>query len=164
MWAAGNNHSHSPTHTYSQHGYTLLELLVVLVIAALVLGVVTPRLFAVMPGVELKTSTQTLAAMLRYARSQAIAGSEVVTVEYDDELPALRVSGSAKTYHWPESVELTLQNEQDPLQYGIAQEAEANIRFYPDGSSSGGTLSVASDAGAYQIAIHWLTGKVVIDD
>lgn len=162
MWAAGS--SHSPTNIFIQRGYTLLELLVVLVIAALVLGVVTPRLFAVMPGVELKTSTQTLAAMLRHARSQAIAGGRVITVEYDDELPALRVSGSAKTYHWPESVELTLQNEEEQSPYGMPQDNAADIRFYPDGSSSGGTLSVTSDAGKYQIAVHWLTGKVTIDD
>ncbi|WP_432471308.1 GspH/FimT family pseudopilin [Amphritea sp. HPY] len=156
MWAAGNNDS--------QRGYTLLELLVVLVIAALLLGVVAPRLFAVMPGVELKTSTQELAAMLRHARSLAIAGGRVITVEYDDELPALRISGQSKNYRWPKSVQLSLDNEVDPPQYGIAQDVAARISFYPDGSSNGGILSVAADSGEYQIAVHWLTGKVTIDD
>ncbi|MEH6576285.1 MAG: GspH/FimT family pseudopilin [Amphritea sp.] len=166
MWEAG---SRPASHKGGKHaGFTLLELLVVLVIATLILGVVTPRLFAVMPGVELKTSTQKLAAMLRYARGLAISRSRVVTVEYDDELPALRVTGKVQTYHWPESVQLTLQAGEEQLQSQplpeLQQEKAAAIRFYPDGSSSGGALLVASDSGEYQISVHWLTGKVTINE
>lgn len=155
MWVAGSNSL--------QRGFTLLELMVVLVIAALALGVVTPRLFAVLPGVELKTSAQNLAAMLRLARSQSIAGGKVISVEYDNELPALRITDRPQVYSWPESIQLELQNKESLLQ-PVNQQQTTVLYFYPDGSSSGGTVLVASDAGEYRISVHWLTGKVSFDD
>ena len=34
------------------------------------------------------------------------------------------------------------------------------IRFYPDGSSSGGTITVARDNTAYDVSVDWLLGGV----
>lgn len=151
MWEAGNNRR--------QRGFTLLELMVVMVIATVLLGMVSPRLFAVLPGVELKTSAQNVAAMLRLARSQSIAEGKVIALEYD-EFAGLSMTGREQPFKWSEGIKLELQVAQKQLQPLIITEQVKAIYFYPDGSSSGGILVISSDAGEYRISVHWLTGKV----
>jgi general secretion pathway protein H len=36
------------------------------------------------------------------------------------------------------------------------------IRFFPDGSSSGGRIIVAFDAHGYQVGVTWLTGRITV--
>ncbi|MGD9709229.1 MAG: Tfp pilus assembly protein FimT/FimU [Halothiobacillaceae bacterium] len=55
-------------------GFTLVELLVVVLIAGLVLAVTPPLLTAALPGLQARASAQQLAAGLRMARVQAMAG------------------------------------------------------------------------------------------
>ncbi len=158
--------------TTTQAGFTLLELLVVLVLATLMLSVVMPRFAAVLPGVELKSTTQKTASLLRYARSQAMAESRLIEFGLDREAHAVRLSHRAELVPLPEDIELTLSDEGSlalgneilvPLTEGEAASGPS-IRFYPDGSSSGGRLLLRGDSGQYEILIDWLTGKVSIDD
>jgi general secretion pathway protein H len=58
-------------------GFTLLELLVVLMIIGLMSTLVVPKLLGPMANLNLKTASQKISASLRYARSQA--ASEKVT-------------------------------------------------------------------------------------
>lgn len=157
MWAAGS--SHRSIHSHSQRGYTLLELLVVLVIATLLLGLVVPRFFAALPGVELKTSVQQIAALLRQARSQAIAENREVIVVYDPEQRGIRLQDSSRLLRWSESVQMNWQ----PGGRMLFEEQEKGISFFPDGSSSGGVAGLKTKSQQYQITIQWLTGRVVIN-
>ncbi len=36
----------------------------------------------------------------------------------------------------------------------------AGIRFYPNGSSTGGTIDLKMEGRAYEIRVNWLTGRV----
>ena len=38
------------------------------------------------------------------------------------------------------------------------------IRFFPDGSSTGGRVTLAHDNLSYLVDVDWLTGRVVIQD
>lgn len=152
MWVAGNS--------FMQRGFTLLELMVVLVLASLLLGVVTPRLYAVFPGVELKTSAQQLAAILRQARSHSITRDEVVSVVYKEDSSIIELSSRSQPYRWPEAVQLELEHVRDPILTEHSDYPTQN--FYPSGHADGRTWRVYSDAGEYRIDTHWLTGKVSI--
>ncbi len=61
----------------STSGFTLLELIVVLVIIGLMSTLVVPKLMGPLSNLNLKTASQKISASLRYARSQA--ASEKVT-------------------------------------------------------------------------------------
>ena len=50
-------------------GFTLIELLVVLTVIALIATIATPMIQRAVPGVELKTTAESLRAELRLARS-----------------------------------------------------------------------------------------------
>ena len=39
-----------------------------------------------------------------------------------------------------------------------------SIRFYPDGGSNGGRITVASGARKFDVDVDWLTGRVAILD
>jgi general secretion pathway protein H len=156
----------------AEAGFTLLELLVVLVLATLMLSLVVPRFAAVVPGVELKSTTQKTASLLRYARSRAMAESRLIAFSLDPEVHALRLSGRDEPVPLPASIELSLSDEGGlalgneilmPLTLGASLSAPS-IRFYPDGGSSGGSLLLSGPSGRYRIEVDWLTGGVRIDD
>lgn len=144
------------TWSVGNRGFTLLELLVVLTISTLALAVALPRFAALLPGAELKSYSRQTAALLRLARGQAIATGEEVALVLDQEGRQTRLSGREAPYPWPEQVELRLAETTEPGQPGIV--------FYPDGTSSGGTLVVAGSGQDYRIEVHWLTGKVAFHD
>ncbi|OYD22736.1 GspH/FimT family pseudopilin [Oceanimonas baumannii] len=147
-WSAGSNTT----------GFTLLELLVVLTIATLALTVALPRFAALLPGAELKSYSRQTAALLRLARSQAIATGNIVLLTLNSEQ---RQTQLAEQIHaWPDGVTLTLSGTGKPQR----PDAPAELTFYPDGTSSGATLLVAGEHLRYRIQVDWLTGRVYFDD
>jgi len=143
-----------------EQGFTLLELLIVLVISSLALTLVVPRLVAVIPGVQLKTETNKVAAILKHARSRAIAQGDTIAVyvSRDSDMPGLHQTGSENRYLWPSTIEFKLQQQRE---MGDVSDA---IYFLSDGSSSGGVVQLWNDSGGYRILVSWLSGGVTIDD
>ncbi|WP_375056551.1 GspH/FimT family pseudopilin [Zobellella sp. DQSA1] len=146
------------TWSVGSKGFTLLELLVVLTISTLALAVALPRFAALLPGAELKSYSRQTAALLRLARSQAIATGEEVALLFDREARQTLLTGRPAPYPWPERIELVLSAVTD------SPPAPQEMTFYPDGTSSGGTLVVAGSGQRYRIEVHWLTGRVSFHD
>ncbi len=140
-------------------GFTLLELLVALVIASLAISIVVPRFAALIPGVEIRGETQKVSALLRLARSRAIASGEVVVLARIEEPIALEMTNNEDSlYIWPPSIDLEISSSQQTV------DAAQEIAFYPNGSSSGGTVTLNSASRSYQLSVDWLSGRVTIDD
>jgi general secretion pathway protein H len=49
-------------------------------------------------------------------------------------------------------------------QHDIVNEKIGAIRFYPDGGSNGGRITVAAGERKYEVDVDWLTGRVAILD
>lgn len=141
-------------------GFTLLELLITLVIASLALSLVGPRLAAVIPGVQLKAETNKVSAVLKHARSRAIAEGNVIGVYLDEgeEGRSLRQTGNNRSYRWPDDIHLKIE------QTLAVRGAPEGIYFYPDGSSSGGNLTLRDGNLSYTVSVSWLSGGVSTDD
>ena len=60
----------------------------------------------------------------------------------------------------PEGVELTLKTAQSD----ILDNSTGRIRFFPDGSSTGGRLTLTAGDREWIITVAWLTGKIAIYD
>ncbi|MGH8354843.1 MAG: GspH/FimT family pseudopilin [Pseudomonas sp.] len=138
-------------------GFTLLELLVVLVIASLAISLVGPAFQRLMPGLTLEAESRKLVAMLRHARSQAILTGTEVTVSQDAESGGLRLSYREQPYILPERLSLVL--EAGPAQ-GETAAGVTQILFYPRGDSSGGSLELKMEARSEVISVDWLSGRV----
>jgi general secretion pathway protein H len=138
-------------------GFTLLELLVVLAIATLLLTVTPPLLTAAIPGMELKASARRVAAGLRLAREEAIRTGRDVAFTLDLEARSFKVGGRFRDGRLPTSLDLKLEAAETEM---LGEHAGA-VRFFPDGSSTGGRVILSRDGAGYQVGVQWLTGRIL---
>ncbi|MDH3672970.1 MAG: GspH/FimT family protein [Gammaproteobacteria bacterium] len=141
-------------------GFTLLELLVVLVIAASIVTLALPQFSNAMTVVELKNDTRKLASTLRHARSQAIARRQEVAVILDVQQRTYRTSGLKDIHRLSSALNLKLLTAESEL----SSDKVGAVRFFADGSSTGGRITLAANGHAYFVDVNWLTGTVVIHD
>ena len=146
------------TKRVGQHGFTLLELLVVLVIAVLLVAVVPPLISGMSGATELRSAARQLAAGLRFARNEAVTRQREAVLTLDLSKHRFAISGDPREIALPESLSLHLYTAQSEL----LDQATGNIRFFPDGSSTGGAVTVSGPKLAYRINVDWLTGAIAI--
>lgn len=127
-------------------GFTLLEMIIVLVILGLALGLVLARGPMHSARLDMEATAREVSGALRLARGRAIAQDRTVAVALAsngysiDGLPAKLI---------PPDVTLS---------------GTGAIRFAPDGSSSGGAITVQGPASQIGILVDWLTGQVRLRD
>jgi len=143
-----------------QSGFSLLELIVALALAALVFALVMPSDSRRRTHRELASSAREVAAALRLSRSQAIATNRSKAVVVDVENDLYRLSGASAPRAFPRGSRITLHTTQDQE---LSQGAGA-IRFYPDGSSTGGGVGISLGGDQYEVLVDWLTGGVSIHE
>jgi len=141
-------------------GFTLLEVLLVLVIAASAYALVVRFTGAGVSGAELKSAARAVAAGLRDARGTAIASQASAAMLVDLDKRTLEVTGAAKPRQLSERLELKLYTAQSE----VIDERRGAIRFYPDGSSTGGRVTVAAGERKLLVDVDWLTGRVSIKE
>jgi type II secretion system protein H len=71
------------TSSAAERGFTLVEMLAVIVIMALIATIVTVNWRAMLPRAELHSAVRTLASSLQSAHSEAISRNAVYRIEYD---------------------------------------------------------------------------------
>jgi general secretion pathway protein H len=141
-----------------RHGFTLIELLVVLAIMAMVLAFALPQITSVIPKMEAKAGAREIAAALREARSRAILSNSDVLFSLDIANHSFVLSGDKQAHALPQGVQLSLYTAQEELQ----TETVGNIRFFADGSSTGGRVGLSNAKGSYNVTVNWVTGHVEI--
>lgn len=136
----------------------MIELLLVLLLLGLVYALVAPGLTEGSVGLEMKAATRQLAAGLRKARSTAVTERRDALVTLDVEGRAFSVTGDPKTYALPERMELALFTAQSEQ----VQDKVGAIRFFPDGTSTGGRITIGFGESKQHIDVDWVTGRVTI--
>lgn len=139
------------------HGFTLLELMIVLGIMVLGLGAVAVNMSAGNDSMMLKTATRDLASGLRFVRSQAMISHSQAALDFNLGENSYFLSGQNKIYNLPEDIDVTISTAKEDLHDGTAQ-----LRFFPDGSSIGGRITLEKNKLTQEININWLTGHVTI--
>ncbi|MBN1277072.1 MAG: GspH/FimT family pseudopilin [Deltaproteobacteria bacterium] len=164
-----------------RRGFSLLELLVVLVIIALGYAFVGPRIGGSFSNLSLKTASKRISASLRYARNQASSENRTVKVlfDFDNNRMAVSAQGSddkmrderseeadedrsgSKIYSLPDGVSLE-------KAISVDRETESGIFeivFFPTGGSSGGEVVLKNDKGnRYRISVDFITGTVQLGE
>ena len=147
-------------------GFTLLELLVVLAIASLLVALVPPLYSKVVPGARLKTFTHDFVVSLRESRALAVSGSRRVGLRLIADPPSYAVDGGPAIYP-PGGIRMTafdyIAAQRRPLNDSHAiTDRDLSIRFYPDGSSNGAVVRIASGTASYRVDVSWFMGEVRI--
>lgn len=139
-------------------GFTLVELLVVLVIAALALALVGTSISRSISGAEMRTAARKVSASLRYTRTSAILSKSEQLFTVDTENRTYK-AGGADAITLPKGMEVELNTARSEL----TSEFVGNIRFYPDGGSTGGNVRLEANGRVYQVNVAWLTGAASIE-
>jgi general secretion pathway protein H len=142
-----------------QRGFTLLELLVVLTIMAFAAAIVVPSLGGPSTS-ELKSAARELASGLRYARGQAIVHRNEAALVLDIEGRTFTVPPDTRVHRLPDKIGIKLFTAQRDL----VNEKVGAIRFFPDGGSNGGRITLATGERKFDVDVDWLTGRVAILD
>ena len=170
----------------AQGGFTLIEALVVLALMATAFALFAGALVGALPGQQLRDATHRLAAEMRATRARAVAtgvdqsfvidtqarrwrsGPSDVAIEdlgADGPTPAPSSKSANPRGNARRSGELD-----DALALGatVAREEQpgpgiAAIRFFADGSSTGGRVVVRRGDAAWRVDVNWLTGAVRVE-
>jgi general secretion pathway protein H len=146
--------------TRRPRGFTLIELLAVLVIGALIYAVFLGVPMRGSSIADLKAAARTVAAGLRHAQSTAMATRRDALLTIDLEAREFQVTGIEAARNLPKDLEISLYTAQQE----VSSEKKGAIRFYPDGSSTGGRITLAAGERKYLVDVDWLTGRVSIGD
>lgn len=139
--------------TEAQAGFTLLELLVVLVILALSATAVMSVGRASLESARVRSFMVEAEAMFRDARTAAIETQSQTAVVIDTEARRLTFSNGGRTLDMPKGLSLDAKVAV-PKDGGLP-----SVRFFPSGGSTGGQLSFGFRGRSYDLRINWLTGR-----
>lgn len=146
----GNNNPRS-------HGFTLLEVLIVLILGGFLMGVVATSLSE---GPILRKASREVTASLRHARAQAIMRQQPVVwkMHINDKRFWLEggASDTVRTLHTGITAKINTSSSE------VNSAEQGGIRFYPDGSSSGGSVELTHNQQTVKINVEWVTGRVSV--
>jgi general secretion pathway protein H len=141
-------------------GFTLIELMVVMVIILLGFSAIGISLSSGNDSAAMKAAARDIISALRYARGQALMSHEQVTLAFDLEDNTYTLSTRDKVYSVPEDISLTVVTAESEL----TGRNQGSIRFFADGSSTGGRVTLEHEKAKLQIDINWLTGACDLRD
>jgi general secretion pathway protein H len=136
-------------------GFTLIELVAVILIIAIATGLASVAMTGGFDGIRLRSASSEVAAQLRFTRAQALATGKRQDFSIDPH---------AHTWKAPKDRHGSL-----PKQLGIAfygarevqpSASEGGIAFFPDGASTGGRIRLSAKKAVRDIDVAWLTGEV----
>ena len=133
-----------------QAGFTLIEMIVVLVILGLVLGILLARGPTRSASIDLHAAARTLTDELRHARGQAIVTDRPVRIDAGEARAAL-----ARTARRDQAGPIALALHSPAGEPRI----DGVLRFDPDGSANGGRIMLTEGAETLSIVVDWLTGR-----
>lgn len=138
-------------------GFTLLEMLAVIVVLGLALALIVPRLPGPSPEVTLRMAGDRVQGALRLARSEAIAADRAVGVTFYPGEGTFRIDG-ASAVRLPDGSAIA-----EPAGGGSSG-GLIRVAFAPDGSGAGGPIQLSAGEKTETIRIDWLTGRVRAGD
>jgi general secretion pathway protein H len=139
-------------------GFTLVELMVVMVIIALIMGLVATSMSRSISGAEARAASRKLVASLRYTRARAIIDKKEQVFQVDTDNRSYQAPGR-KQIDLPEGVDITITTARSE----VTAEDIAGIRFFPDGGSTGGHIELTVNDREYRVNVAWLTGETKLE-
>lgn len=141
-------------------GFTLLELMVVLFIMVLGFSIVGINLSSGNNATKHQRAARDIVSALRYARGMALMTHKEIAVTFNLNDNSYTVNHRDKVYTIPETIKVTVTTTKSQL----TGQNQGSIRFFADGSSTGGRVSLKQGESVWQIDINWLTGQIELEN
>jgi len=149
-----------PSRRSAAGGFTLFEMLLTLALAAGLAVLVTPNFGPAIDAARLKSASRDVTSALRHARSLALRQRREIRFTLDINQHVYSLSDKPKIYRLPETIELKLFTADSE----IIDQGKGSVLFFPDGSSTGGRVTLIAGERKRLIDINWLTGFVSLTE
>lgn len=138
----------------------MLELMVAFTVAGLLMAVSVPSGYKMYQSMQYRGAVASARLLLEAGRYQALIGGHVVDVLIVPKDRTLSLT-EASIVTLPELVELDM-----VVAEQLMRDSQAGvIRFYPDGSSSGGAVIIRrADNSGVKLQVGWLMGELSESD
>jgi general secretion pathway protein H len=143
--------------TYGGHGFTLLELLIVLFLITLMLGLSTIFFANTLPSAKLNATAREISATLRHAKDLALINGQEQTVTIDLDSKYYETEGISHK-NIPSSINIKVI---DPL-LGEIRNGKYPFVFDATGGMEGGTIILSARKKTVRIQLDPVVGSVVI--
>ena len=162
-------------------GFSLIELIIVLVILSVITALVVPRMTQSVSRMNVESTARRVASSLRLARSLAVAEKVLYLAKFDMDADTLTIVSYQQTSEEGNSPEF----EADPtlaprvyeltdsvhLREGVALNGEPVttgtflMAFFPAGGTSGGKVVLGDDEDrSFSVSVDRITGLVKINE
>ena len=142
-----------------QSGFTLIELVAVVALIGIALGVISLSFSKSMNSAKVQAASRDLVAALRYTRGQAIVKNRQAALDLDMQNNTYQAPGKPLV-KLPQDMRMTLLTA-DSEQTGASS---GRIRFFADGASTGGHVSIFAGQREWRVNVNWLTGQVTREE
>lgn len=142
----------------NKEGFSLLELLAVLLLIGLASLVVLPSIDKGLRGNEIRQSAVEIAALARSLRSQAVYGNTLRQLILNTVEKSIQEAEGKKVL-LPSALRILGVEGGESVGEGLLQ-----FLFFPNGSILGGSISISGEEGTpvYQVRLDSLTGQVAV--
>jgi prepilin-type N-terminal cleavage/methylation domain-containing protein len=156
--------------TVRSRGFTLIEMVIVMIILSLLAVLVTPRLAKTLQHMEVRGAAKKISAILRNCRSESVNKNRIYSASFDAASRLLSVQSTEEgdekskvehSYALPEEIEV------EKIEPGktLFESSLPTFEFYPTGGSNGGTALIRRvESRAYLILVDSLTGTVKVEE
>ncbi|NCO19993.1 MAG: prepilin-type N-terminal cleavage/methylation domain-containing protein [Gammaproteobacteria bacterium] len=145
----------APVSRRLEAGFSLIELMVVMVLVVGLFGLIGGSLSRSVGAAELRNEVREVIAGMRHTRGQAIVTRSEQLFRVDADALTWQAAGR-DPQRMPEGLDITLTTARSEL----TGENAGGIRFYPDGSSTGGSVLLSVGEREWHVTVGWLTGEI----
>ena len=142
-----------------ENGFTMIELVTVMLILSLAMTLTIIFTGSGGIGNDLKSASRKFVAAARQARLAAVAGNKEIVFEINTKGRTLNADGFPKAVSLPEDIRLSAVTAKSEQTAG----GGAGIRFFPDGGSTGGRVTLEDDDRRISIVVDWLSGRAFVE-
>lgn len=138
-------------------GFTLLEMLAVILLIGIAAAAVAVSVSQGLASARVRAASVELAAALRATRAQAIVKGKQQAFELDTRNASYHAAGG-KQVALPKGMRLSITSAREDQ----PDKHTGRIRFFPDGSSTGGHIVLQRGERRWQVNVAWLTGAISV--
>lgn len=139
------------------HGFTLLEMLAVILLIGIAAAAVSVSVSQGLASARVNAASGELAAALRATRAQAIVRGQEQVFDVDTRKNTYR-GVDQRDVRLPQGMRLSITSAKEDQPNATT----GRIRFFPDGSSTGGHITLQREQRRWQVNVSWLTGAVSV--